>query len=170
MERWRSNCGCNSGRAGWHQEWRKPLREALDWLRDRVAPCFEGEGARYFKNPWLARDGYIAVLLDPGPDNSSRFEEEHFVPGLDRDEKVNAWKLLEMQRHAMLMYTSCGWFFDELSGIETVQVIQYAGRVVQLYEQVFGRSHRGRVRTAPGICEEQYGRSRATELPSSGIL
>jgi len=138
VERWRSNCGCNSGRAGWHQEWRKPLREALDWLRDRVAPCFEGEGARYFKDPWLARDGYIAVLLDPGPENSSRFEEEHFVPGLDRDEKVNAWKLLEMQRHAMLMYTSCGWFFDELSGLETVQVIQYAGRVVQLYEQVFG--------------------------------
>jgi len=32
----------------------------------------------------------------------------------------------------MLMYTSCGWFFDEISGIETVQVTQYAARVLQL--------------------------------------
>lgn len=138
VERWRSNCGCNSGRPGWHQEWRKPLREALDWLRDYIAPCFERARGQLFKDPWGARDEYISVLLDPGHENSARFAEQHFIPGLDHNQKVNAWKLLEMQRHAMLMYTSCGWFFDELSGLETVQVIQYAGRVVQLYEQVFG--------------------------------
>jgi alpha-amylase/alpha-mannosidase (GH57 family) len=140
IERWRSNCGCNSGRQGWHQEWRKPLREALDWLRDRVAPGFEVKGSRVMKDPWAARDAYISVILDPGVKNSRLFEEEHFIPGLDGDARVRAWKLLEMQRHAMLMYTSCGWFFDELSGLETVQVIQYAGRVVQLFEQVFGCS------------------------------
>jgi hypothetical protein len=160
VERWRENCGCNSGRIGWHQEWRKPLREALDWLRDRIAPCFEREGARYLKDPWLARDAYIAVLLDPGAQNSTRFEAEHFATGLDRQEKVNAWKLLEMQRHAMLMYTSCGWFFDELSGLETVQVIQYAGRVVQLYEQVFGHS------LEPDF-EERLARARSN-LPEQG--
>ncbi len=140
VERWRSNCGCNAGRAGWNQEWRRPLREALDWLRDQVAPRFEAEGKHLFRDPWAARDAYISVLLDPGAENSARFEQACFLPDLDQNAKVRAWRLLEMQRHAMLMYTSCGWFFDELTGIETVQVIQYAGRVVQLYEQVTGIS------------------------------
>src|SRR5262249_46360989 len=47
-------------------------------------------------------------------------------------------QLMELQRHLILMYTSCGWFFDELSGIETVQVIQYACRAVQLSREVLG--------------------------------
>ncbi|MGH7195117.1 MAG: DUF3536 domain-containing protein, partial [Candidatus Saccharimonadales bacterium] len=53
---------------------------------------------------------------------------------LSEDETITALQLLEMQRHLLLMYTSCGWFFDELSGLETVQVIMYAGRAVQLAE------------------------------------
>ncbi|MBV9761767.1 MAG: DUF3536 domain-containing protein [Acidobacteriaceae bacterium] len=140
VERWRGNCGCNSGRLGWTQEWRKPLREALDWLRDRVAPRFEQMGARYLKAPWVARDAYIAVVLDRSPDVRERFGERQFRRKLSEAEQVKVWKLLELQRHAMLMYTSCGWFFDELSGIETVKVIEYAGRVVQLAEQLFGES------------------------------
>jgi alpha-amylase/alpha-mannosidase (GH57 family) len=136
VERWRSNCGCNSGRVGWRQEWRRPLREALDWLRDRAATLFEVEGALCFKSPWAARDAYISVLLNPEPENRERFIQNHFLPNLDDARTVAAWKLLEMQRHALLMYTSCGWFFDEISGLETVQVIQYAGRVVQLFEDV----------------------------------
>jgi hypothetical protein len=141
IERWRSNCGCNSGgRAGWHQEWRRPLRDALDWLRDQVAPRFEAEGSLLFRDPWGARNAYISVLLNPSPENSAAFEQNWFLPNLDQGQKVRAWKQLEMQRHAMLMYTSCGWFFDELSGLETVQIIQYAGRVVQLYGQIYGTS------------------------------
>jgi alpha-amylase/alpha-mannosidase (GH57 family) len=136
VERWRGNCGCNSGRPGWHQEWRRPLREALDWLRDRAAELFETEGSLFLKNPWAARDAYISVLLNPVPQNRERFAQDHFRPNLDDAGMVIAWKLLEMQRHAMLMYTSCGWFFDEISGLETVQVIQYAGRVVQLLEDI----------------------------------
>ena len=140
VERWRTNCGCNSGRLGWSQEWRKPLREALDWLRDRVNPCFESLGASLFKDPWAARDAYIHIVLDRMPEVRQRFGEEHFGSELNSQQQVLVWKLMELQRHAMLMYTSCGWFFDELSGIETVQVIQYAGRVVQLAEQLFGDS------------------------------
>jgi alpha-amylase/alpha-mannosidase (GH57 family) len=136
VERWRSNCGCNSGRLGWTQEWRKPLREALDWLRDEVAPLFEKSAAKYVRDPWAARDAYISVVLDRSPAARERFGEEHFARKLGDDEQVSVWKLMEMQRHAMLMYTSCGWFFDDLSGIETIQVIQYAGRVVQLAEQL----------------------------------
>jgi alpha-amylase/alpha-mannosidase (GH57 family) len=138
--RWRTNCGCNTGRPNWNQEWREPLRSALDWLRDAVAEPFEQLGSKLLKDPWAARDAYISVMLDRSPATRNRFGEEHFVGKLNADEQVVVWKLLELQRHAMLMYTSCGWFFDELSGIETVQVIQYAGRVVQLAEELFAHS------------------------------
>ena len=138
VERWRSNCGCNSGgRPGWHQLWRRPLRDALDWLRDCINPDFEALGQELLKDPWAARDAYIQVMLDRSPAVRERFGLEHFSRNLNAEEEVQVWKLLELQRHAMLMYTSCGWFFDDLSGIETIQVIQYAGRVLQLAEQLF---------------------------------
>jgi len=140
IERWRANCGCNSGgRAGWNQEWRGPLRSALDWLRDTLAPLYEQKAAPLLKDPWLARDEYIRVILDRSPENLAKFFAEHATHPLQHCEQVAALKLLEMQRHAMLMYTSCGWFFDELSGLETVQVIHYAGRAIRLAEEVLGQ-------------------------------
>jgi len=136
--RWRTDCGCNSGgRAGWNQAWRGPLRDALDWLRDELAPRYAAAAAELLREPWAARDDYIAVILDRSPAARDRFLERHARRELSPEERVRVWKLLEMQRQAMLMYTSCGWFFDELSGIETVQVIQYAGRAVQLADQLF---------------------------------
>ncbi|MEO8662693.1 MAG: DUF3536 domain-containing protein [Bryobacteraceae bacterium] len=141
VERWISNCGCNSGgRPGWNQEWRRPLREAFDWLRDRIAPTYEGRAGLLLGDPWAARNDYIQVVLDRKPESKAHFLRQHAIRALAPEEEVQVWKLLEMQRHAMLMYTSCGWFFDELSGIETVQVIQYAGRVVQLAEELFGEA------------------------------
>jgi hypothetical protein len=140
IERWRTNCGCNAGRLGWNQEWRRPLRDALDWLRDTINPQFEALGSTLLQDPWAARDAYISVVLNRSPEARARFGEEHFAGDLKLEQEVLVWKLMELQRHAMLMYTSCGWFFDELSGIETVQVIQYAGRVVQLAEELFGDS------------------------------
>jgi alpha-amylase/alpha-mannosidase (GH57 family) len=138
IERWRSNCGCNSGgHPGWNQEWRRPLRQALDWLRDTVASRFEEKGLPLFADPWAARDDYVSVVLDRSPENIGRFFRAHAARELTAEDRVTGLKLLEMQRHAMLMYTSCGWFFDELSGIETVQCIQYAGRVIDLAEQLF---------------------------------
>lgn len=139
VERWRSDCGCNSGgRPGWNQAWRTPLRAALDWLRDDLAPRFEELGKTLLINPWLARDDYVFVLLDRSPENFARFLERNAIRKLTLAEQTTVIKLLELQRHAMLMYTSCGWFFDELSGIETVQIIQYAGRAVQLAYELFG--------------------------------
>lgn len=139
IERWRSNCGCNSGgQAGWNQNWRQPLREALDWLRDALAPKFEQCAQKLLKNPWAARNQYIDVMLDRSEASIDRFFKKHAVRELDQKERVLVLKLLELQRHAMLMYTSCGWFFDELSGIETVQVLRYAGRAVELAQQVSG--------------------------------
>jgi len=141
VERWRSNCGCNSGgRPDWSQEWRGPLREALDWLRDAVAPLFEKEGRRIFKDPWAAREEYISVILDRSDASVDGFLGKHAGGGLTAEGKSRALQLMEIQRQAMLMYTSCGWFFDELSGIETVQVLQYAGRAVQLSREFAGDS------------------------------
>ena len=139
IERWRSNCGCNSGgRAGWNQEWRQPLREALDWLRDTLAPKYEQRTRELLKDAWAARNEYIDVVLDRSDESVERFLKKHSVRELDANERVEVLRLLELQRHAMLMYTSCGWFFDEVSGIETVQVLHYAGRAIDLAEQVFG--------------------------------
>jgi len=139
VERWRSNCGCNSGgHPGWTQEWRAPLREALDWLRDTLAPRFESKAGGFLKDPWGARNEYIDVVLDRSAESVRRFLAKHAVRELDETERTTVLKLLELQRHTMLMYTSCGWFFDELSGIETVQVIQYAGRAVQLAQELLG--------------------------------
>ena len=138
IERWRSDCGCNSGgHPGWNQAWRAPLRAALDWLRDAVNPAYEQLAGRFLTDPWAARDDYIDIIVDRSPDRVSAFLSRHATRPLDSDDEITVLKLMELQRHAMLMYTSCGWFFDELSGIETVQVIQYAGRVLQLADQLF---------------------------------
>ena len=137
IERWRSNCGCHTGtNSGWNQSWRKPLREAMDWLRDKLIPVFGTEGAKYFKNPWDTRNEYIEVMLDRSHENIAHFLAKHAVRELSKEEKMTALKLLEAQRNAMLMYTSCGWYFDEVSGIETVQIMQYASKAIQYMEEL----------------------------------
>jgi len=136
--RWERNCGCNSGgNPGWNQEWRTPLRQTLDWLRDAIAPHYAEAIARFARDPWAIRDDYIGVVLDRSPDNVAAFLADHLHTTLTENERITLLQLLELQRNALLMYTSCGWFFDEISGIETVQVIQYAGRVIQLAERLF---------------------------------
>jgi len=139
VERWRSNCGCNSGgHPEWNQEWRAPLRNALDWLRDTLAPTFEQQAAALLRDPWAARNDYTDVILNRADENVAAFLGKHATRDLNREEQIRALKMLEMQRHAMLMYTSCGWFFDELSGLETVQVMHYAGRAIQLARETTG--------------------------------
>jgi alpha-amylase/alpha-mannosidase (GH57 family) len=139
IERWRKDCGCNSGGyAGWNQQWRAPLRQALEWLRDQLIFAYEHRASRYLVRPWQARDDYIDIILDRSEESINAFLEKHATTGLKPEERVEVLKMLEMQRHAMLMFTSCGWFFDELSGIETVQILQYAGRALQLMQDLFG--------------------------------
>jgi hypothetical protein len=141
VERWRDDCGCNGGHPGWRQAWRRPLREALDWLRDRAAEVFERVGGEVLRDPWEARDAYVEVVLDRRPEVVAAFLARHLRDGALPDGEphtVRALQLLELQRNALLMYTSCGWFFDELSGIETVQVLAYAARVAELAERLGG--------------------------------
>ena len=145
IDRWWSDCGCNSGsHAAWNQQWRTPLRNALDGLRDAVAPLWQRRAAEFFKNIWFARDCYIDVILDRSERSTDTFFERHAARPLTGAERISALKLLELQRHLLLMYTSCGWFFDDISGIETVQIMQFAGRAVQLAEELFGDSHEER--------------------------
>jgi alpha-amylase/alpha-mannosidase (GH57 family) len=141
VERWRADCGCQTGgHPEWNQAWRTPLREALDWLRDALAPRYEEQLGKYLDDPWKARDEYISVVLDRSPENIDRFLSEQASRALESSDKIICLKLLELQRHALLMYTSCGWFFDDLSRIETVQVLRYAGRAIQLAQEHFGDS------------------------------
>ncbi|HEY8935979.1 MAG TPA: DUF3536 domain-containing protein [Cyclobacteriaceae bacterium] len=133
IERWRNDCGCNSGgNSGWNQKWRKPLRETLDWLRDELAKIYEHEVSKVIKDPWKARDEYIDVILNRTDKTVSKFLLDHC---LEEVQPNRVLRLMEVQRNAMLMYTSCGWFFDEISGIETTQIMQYACRAMQLVSQ-----------------------------------
>lgn len=139
VERWKANCGCVIGTdPSWSQEWRCFLREAMDWLRDQLASVYEKEMSHYVKDPWTVRDFYIELILDRSVANVEKFFSSHFDKKISGEVKIKVLKLLEMQRHAMLMFTSCGWFFDELSRIETQQIMQYAARAIQLAEEVGG--------------------------------
>jgi alpha-amylase/alpha-mannosidase (GH57 family) len=137
IERWRSNCGCHTGGPeSWSQEWRVGLRTALDNLRDAFTDVFEKEMSAFCDNPWQLRNEYIAVIYDRTRENALEFAKKHTRKELSAYDMTRFNRLLEMQRHALYMYTSCGWFFNDLSGIETVQILQYAARGIQLAESV----------------------------------
>jgi alpha-amylase/alpha-mannosidase (GH57 family) len=138
VERWRSHCGCRTdAHPAWRQDWRAPLREALDGLRDALAPLYEKGAGELFRDPWAARDDYVEVILDRAPETLGRYLVRHGRRALQSAERIRALKLLEMQRHAQLMYTSCGWFFDDIGGIEARQILQYAGRALELCRELF---------------------------------
>ena len=142
VERWRSDCGCNTGgNSDWDQQWRKPLREAFDKVREKLISLYEEQMKPYTSDPWEVRNRYIQVILDRDAGNVKKFLTENFGTELSEDDEVKLLKLLEMQYHCMLMYTSCGWFFDEVTGIESMQDIFYAQRAVQLAEEVSGNKY-----------------------------
>jgi alpha-amylase/alpha-mannosidase (GH57 family) len=134
--RWKENCGCETGgQPGWNQRWRTPLRESFDFLNEKLASIFETQGQKYFQDPWQARDAYVDVIFDRSDGVLDDFFAVQGAPNLNQDGRVNALRLLEMQRHSLLMYTSCGWFFADISGLESLQVIKYAARALQLGQQ-----------------------------------
>ncbi|MDP8266883.1 MAG: DUF3536 domain-containing protein [Candidatus Aceula meridiana] len=139
VERWRSDCGCKIGiNPKWNQKWRKPLRQSLDWLSEQANKTYEKEMPLYAKDIWAVRDCYIDVVLNRNTETIERFFKENHLSQVPEANKIKFLKLLEMQRNSMLMYTSCGWFFDEISGIEPTQILKYAARVIQLIEFIDG--------------------------------
>jgi alpha-amylase/alpha-mannosidase (GH57 family) len=137
VNRWQDDCGCGGGGL-WHQKWRRPLRDALDWLRDKLIKVYEDAGRQFFRDPWAARDEYIQVIRDRSPENVENFLTRHRTRKLTATEQIDALRLLEMQRHTLLMYTSCGWFFEEISRPEGVQILRYAARALELAGDVVG--------------------------------
>ncbi|MEW6184147.1 MAG: DUF3536 domain-containing protein [Thermodesulfobacteriota bacterium] len=133
IERWRSDCSCRLGGPENHQGWRAPLRNGLDRLKMELDRLFEERTEGLLKDPWLARDAYIQVILERSPETLERFFQEHSrKPTLSGEERIQVLNLMEMQRCGLLMFTSCGWFFDEISGLETTQILKYACRAVQI--------------------------------------
>jgi alpha-amylase/alpha-mannosidase (GH57 family) len=99
---------------------------------------FEQRGATLLREPWAARDAYIAVIGDRSDDSVNAFFATHQSRELSAPERVAALQLLEMQRHTLLMYTSCGWFFEEISRPEGTQILRYAARAIELAGEVAG--------------------------------
>ncbi|MBE9181389.1 DUF3536 domain-containing protein [Oculatella sp. LEGE 06141] len=137
VNRWQDDCGCGGGGV-WNQKWRRPLRDCLNWLRDQLITVYEESGKKFFSDPWQARDAYVQVILDRSPANVNRFLARHQSHKLTSAERIDALRLLEMQRHALLMYTSCGWFFEEVSRPEGVQLLRYAAHAIELAGDVAG--------------------------------
>lgn len=136
VDRWKDDCGCNTGgNHGWNQKWRKPLRDGLNVLRDKLSKTYEKEGKKYFKDIWETRNNYIEVVMDRNIENINKFLKKEALYEMDLEEKSIALKLLEMQRNSLLMFTSCGWFFDDISGIETQQIMMYAAKAIQLAQE-----------------------------------
>nr|MBI1229386.1 DUF3536 domain-containing protein [Cytophagales bacterium] len=142
VERWKSDCGCNTGgNQGWNQEWRAPLRETFDWLREKLIGLYEEQIKDFSEDPWGLRNKYIDIILDRSTPTIEKFLLENIRYTLAEDDKIKILRLLEMQYHTMLMYTSCGWFFDEVTGIESMQDIFYAARAIQLAEILSGENY-----------------------------
>ena len=158
--RWVRDCGCSTGAPpGWNQAWRGPLRAALDHLRNAVAQIFEARGARLFHDPWAARDDYVDIVLRPDDAAvAEAFFARHLSGEADHARRVEARKLLEAQRHAMAMYTSCGWFFADVTGIETVQNIRYAARCVQLTQEFAAEDLEGQLLAGLELARGNNGR------------
>jgi len=136
VERWRADCGCRVGSPeGWNQAWRAPLRQGLDWLAEKLASIFQRRGGRLLKDPWAARDDYVSILLNPTPEAKEDFFDRHQKRDLTKAQKSEALRLLESQRMSLFMFTSCGWFFDDISGLEPVQNLKYAARAIDLAQE-----------------------------------
>lgn len=134
VERWRSNCGCStSGQSGWTQEWRAPLRNSLNMLRDVAYELYHQKMSVFCRQPDSVFHDYFDIIHSQSlMDQKQSFADAHARRKLSEAEVIEFFKLLEIRRNVNLMFTSCGWFFSEISGIETIQILCYAGRVIQL--------------------------------------
>jgi alpha-amylase/alpha-mannosidase (GH57 family) len=139
VERWRADCGCCLGtNPKWNQKWRAPLRQSLDYLSEEATKVYARHMSPYVHNIWAVRNAYIDVILNRDEKIIEHFFADHILKPVNEEEKVKILKLLEMQRNMQLMYTSCGWFFDEISRIEPIQILKYAARVLQLVAEIDG--------------------------------
>lgn len=133
VERWRSDCGCQTHRhPNATQRWRAPLRAALSALAEEL------DGLLRHTTLGLLRDTEAALLASPTPPaaHDDAFFVQHAARPLDATERTRLSVALAMHKQRQLMFTSCAWFFDEPSDLETVQVLLHAGFALELGEQL----------------------------------
>ena len=141
VKRWKEDCGDSTGgETGWKQQWRKPLRNAMNDLRDNLCSSFEEKGSEIFNDVWDARNDYIDIILDGSEIKRLNFFKKHLKKEVTDSNYKTALKLLEIQKYSLLMFTSCAWFFSEISGIETVQILKYANVAMELHRQLTGEN------------------------------
>ncbi|MBU2529476.1 MAG: DUF3536 domain-containing protein [Elusimicrobia bacterium] len=134
VRRWKG--GCNCGKDGNPYLWRAPFRGALNWLNDTLSELYEREGTKVFKDIWQARNEYIKPLTKPDKPTLNKFLSDNLHEDLAKEDIKKALELLEMQKYAMYMFTSCGWFFADISRIEGVQNLKYAAKAIELAEKL----------------------------------
>jgi len=140
--RWWKDCGCSMmpREQGWNQRWRTPLRAALDALQASAAGFFEDAGSSLLLDPWGARDAYGDVVDEPVPERDAllaTFGTDALAAG-GEDAREEARLLLEMQRATLLMYASCGFYFDDVAGLEATLIIRLAAYAADLMQQAGG--------------------------------
>ncbi len=140
LGRWMRDCGCamrSRDESGWSQAWRGPLRTALDRLRDETAVLFQDIGGELFDDPWAVRDAF-GTVLEASPDVRAKFLVKNGRGALKkgRDQAIDdALSLMELSRASLAMYASCGWFFDDVAGIESSLVIRQAAYVLDIWKR-----------------------------------
>lgn len=132
VERWRGPCGCKMHpERDTRQEWRAVLRASLEWLADELHAVYEREARRFIGgDPWALRDAY-GWAVSRGNDAVVAFVRDR-TPDASAADRVRLAELLELERNALRMFTSCGWFFDDIGGLESRQVLRYAARAIEL--------------------------------------
>jgi alpha-amylase/alpha-mannosidase (GH57 family) len=135
--RWKSDCGDSTGgKPEWNQKWREPLRNSLNILNAKLDVIFHVFGKKYFKNPDDARNNYIDLMLNKNAASVKKFFAKNSPKPLSDKEISFALNLLEMQKYSMQMFTSCGWFFADISGLESQLVMKYARRAIEFAKEI----------------------------------
>ncbi|MGL5722291.1 MAG: DUF3536 domain-containing protein [Brevinema sp.] len=139
--RWREDCSCHTGGLdSWNQKWRTPLRDAFDFLRDSISEAAEKALSPLISDVWGARNAYFQPYTLKTEESINEFLSTWQKHPLSDEERRQVLLMMEGLRFSMLMYTSCGWFFSDISGIETIQDLLYAQRAYECFEPYMDKS------------------------------
>ena len=142
--RWYRDCGCSTGGgADWNQKWRTPLRDAMNFLKKFADDVFVREMEKISAvSPWDARNLYIDALVKPEEkERKEKFLDKILKDPKDKKARTTAIRLLEVEKFCMFSFTSCGWFFNDIEGLEPVQNMRYAERALELLRPFLPINH-----------------------------
>ena len=139
IRRWDEGCTCESGRhSGRSHEWRGPLRNAISALSRALSQIYYHETGKIFEDPWVARDGSIALIIDSSPKSIEKFFQDYAKKSADTGEFEKTLGLLEMTKQSLLMQTSCAWFFDDIADPEVYRSLKTLRGAIQIAREQTG--------------------------------